>query len=280
MHRHQIARSLVAVDDGVRLAVHAAVDRVHQPVAPAGLRMLEERRGQNAFAGGREGHVDRVVHAAGHDHFDRRIARPPAEDVRRARHERRLAGALVGLLGERALGPVDPAVGTRDRVRADRSRSRSASCPGTTPRADRRRRRRRCRSASRCSAARPHRAIRRTTSSLRAASSCRRRRRSCRTGRRRSCLRDARSDGACRRAAFRPCRSIPRNRRRRAGPRRRSPRRSAGRRAEDRRRARLRTRRHREHRAGCPAAFLSVRESEPNKECGDEPAGGHTESGD
>ena len=43
-HRHQIAGPLVAVDHPVRLAVHAAVNRVHQPVAPARLRMLEEGR--------------------------------------------------------------------------------------------------------------------------------------------------------------------------------------------------------------------------------------------
>ena len=74
--------------------------------------MLEKGGGQDPFAGGREGHIDRVVHAAVHDRFNHAVARTPAEDVRGLGHERGLAGPLVGLLGERTLGPVDRAVET------------------------------------------------------------------------------------------------------------------------------------------------------------------------
>ncbi len=110
-HRHEIAGSRVAVDDAMDLAIDAAVDCVHQRVAPPLLRMLEERCGEDAFPGGGEGHVHGVVHAAGHDDLDFAARRAPAQNVRRAGDERRLAGPLVGLLGERALRPVDPAVG-------------------------------------------------------------------------------------------------------------------------------------------------------------------------
>ena len=110
--RHQIARSFVAVDDRVRLAVHAPIDRVNQGIAAAHLRMLQERRRQHPFAGGRERDVDRIVHPAGHHRLDHGVAGTPAKDVRSACHQRRLARAFVGLLGERAFGPIDPAVGT------------------------------------------------------------------------------------------------------------------------------------------------------------------------
>ncbi len=114
-HGHQVARPRVPVEDVVRLPVDAAIDGVDQGIAPARLWMLEKRRADDALAGRREGDVDGVVHAAGHDHFDRRIPRPPPEDVRGAGHERGLPQPLAGLLRERALGPVDPAVRTEIR---------------------------------------------------------------------------------------------------------------------------------------------------------------------
>ena len=110
--RHQIARSFVAVDDRVRLSVQAPIDRVNQRIAAPQLRMLQERRRQYPFAGGRERDVDRIVHPAGHDRLDRGVAGTPAKDVRRSCDERRSARSFVGLLGERAFGPVDPAVRT------------------------------------------------------------------------------------------------------------------------------------------------------------------------
>ena len=48
--RHQIAGPLVAVEDVVRLAVDAAVDGVDDRVPLARLRMLQEGRGEDAFA--------------------------------------------------------------------------------------------------------------------------------------------------------------------------------------------------------------------------------------
>ena len=173
--------------------------------------------------------------------FDRRVARPPAEDVRRARHERRLAGTLVGLLGERALGPVDPAVGTEigsvQIVGAAGERLR----PGTIPRAvgdavavgvgqlpDARRRRDIQRSVEPHRAFRQHHLVGEDDARVEAAVAVR-------------VFEPDDAVRACRRAASRPGRSIPRSRRHRAGPRRRSRRRSAGRRAEDRPRARPRS---------------------------------------
>ena len=58
------------VDHGVLLSVHATVDGVHQAVAPAQLRMLDEGCGEDPLAGRGEGYVDRIVHAPGHDDVD------------------------------------------------------------------------------------------------------------------------------------------------------------------------------------------------------------------
>jgi ComF family protein len=74
---------------------------VNQRVAPSLLGMLEERRREDALAGRGEGHVHRVVHAAGHHDLDLAAGRTPAQDVRRAGDERRLAGPLGGALARR-----------------------------------------------------------------------------------------------------------------------------------------------------------------------------------
>ena len=78
--------------------------------------MDEKRRREDAFAARREDDIDRVVHAAGHDWLDAAAVGPASEDVRRLGDERRLAGALIPLLGKRSLGPVNPAV--RAEIRA------------------------------------------------------------------------------------------------------------------------------------------------------------------
>ncbi len=109
-HGHQVARPLVAIDDAVLLAVHAAVDGVHERIAAPELRMLEKRGCEDPFALRREGDLHRVVHAAGHHHFNARVPGPPPQDVCGTRDEGSLAGAIVGLLRERPFGPVDPAV--------------------------------------------------------------------------------------------------------------------------------------------------------------------------
>ena len=100
-----------SVDDIVDLAVNAAVDGVNEAVALAAAGMDEERCREDSLAAGREHDIDGVIHAAGHHRLDQRSLGPFAEDVRRPRHERRLAGSFVGLLGERSLAPIDPAVG-------------------------------------------------------------------------------------------------------------------------------------------------------------------------
>src|SRR5205823_216484 len=54
----------------------------------------------------------RVVHSAGHHRLEPAAVRSAAEYVRGARYEGSFAGAFVGLLGECALAPINPAVGT------------------------------------------------------------------------------------------------------------------------------------------------------------------------
>ena len=98
------------------LAVDAAVNRVDQAVALAAAGIHKEGRREDPLAAGSEDDVDRVVHAAGHDRLDAGSIRPAAEDMGRPRDERRLARPLVGLLGERPLAPVDPAVGPEIRA--------------------------------------------------------------------------------------------------------------------------------------------------------------------
>ena len=60
-HGHEIGPGArVSVEDVVRLAIHAAVDCVDQPVALTAARMLEEGAGENAFAGASESEPDRM----------------------------------------------------------------------------------------------------------------------------------------------------------------------------------------------------------------------------
>ena len=163
-HRHKLgAGPFVLVDRCVVLAVDAAVDGVNQAVALAAGRTLQKGGGEDAFAAGREDDVHRVVHPAGHHRLDAGAVGPAAEDVGGLRDERRLARTLIGLLREGALAPVDPAV--RAEVRAVQVVGATGQRLALEPfaHAGRPRRRRRCRSASRCSAARRRRAIRRTT---------------------------------------------------------------------------------------------------------------------
>ncbi len=109
--RHQIAGPLVTVEDVVRLAVHTTVDRVHDRVSLARLRMFQECRRQDAFTLGSERHVDGIVHPACQHDLERLVRRPAAKDVRCPRHKRRPTRPRMRLLREGPLGPVDPAVG-------------------------------------------------------------------------------------------------------------------------------------------------------------------------
>ena len=77
--------------------------------------MDQEGRRQQPLTLRREGHLDRIVHAARQDVLDRPSFDPSAEDVRRPGHERFPPGALIGLFRKRPLRPVDPAVETEVR---------------------------------------------------------------------------------------------------------------------------------------------------------------------
>ncbi len=97
-------------DGVVDLAVDAPVDGVDQAITLAAPGMDEERGGEDGFAAGGEDDIHGVIHPAGHDRFDAGPIGAAAEDVGRAGREGRSAGPLVGLAGESALAPVDPAV--------------------------------------------------------------------------------------------------------------------------------------------------------------------------
>ena len=116
---HQVrSRALHAavVEHVVDLAEDAAVDRVADAVAETRLGEVDERAGEQRFALRREGDLDRVVHAAGHDDVEVRPVGTGAVDVGGLVVEGLSVAELVGLLGERALGPVDVAV--RPEIRA------------------------------------------------------------------------------------------------------------------------------------------------------------------
>src|SRR4029453_4934687 len=106
----QTAGPLGPLDGGVPLSIQAAVDGVNQSIAASKLWLFDEGGCQETLARLCEGDVHRIVHPTGHDDIDRRVPRTPAKNVRRLGHKWRLAWSLVGLLGEGALGPVDPSV--------------------------------------------------------------------------------------------------------------------------------------------------------------------------
>ena len=95
----------------VLLAEDAAVKGMGDTVAPAGLGEVDERGGEDGLAVRREGDLDGVVHAAGHDDVEVGSVGLGAEDVGGAVVDGGAAGAGVVLLGEGSLGPVDPPVG-------------------------------------------------------------------------------------------------------------------------------------------------------------------------
>ena len=79
-------------------------------VAAAQFRMLDEGGRQQPFPPGREDHIHGVVHPSGQDRLDPGIWGPPPEDMGGAGDQGRTVRPFVGLLGEGALGPVDPTV--------------------------------------------------------------------------------------------------------------------------------------------------------------------------
>src|SRR5262245_25198938 len=107
---HQIPSFFVLVDDVVNLSVNAAVNRVDQSIAFAAAGMLEEGRGENALAFRRERDIDWIIHSTRHYGFDNSALGAAAEDVRRAGLECSSFRAVVTLLRECALAPIDPAV--------------------------------------------------------------------------------------------------------------------------------------------------------------------------
>ena len=106
----------MVIDDVVILAVDTAVDGMDQAVTEAAARVHQEGSGEDPLAAGGKDHLDRIIHAAGHDRLDAGTVRAGAKDVRGARDQGRPARSLVSLLGEGTLAPVDPAV--RAQVRA------------------------------------------------------------------------------------------------------------------------------------------------------------------
>ena len=105
----------MAVENVVDFAVHASINGVDQPIALATAGMLKKSRRKNPLAGGGENAIDRIVHAARHDRLDAASIRPAAENVRGFSLENLVVGERVGLLGECALAPVNPAI--RSQVR-------------------------------------------------------------------------------------------------------------------------------------------------------------------
>ena len=108
-HGQEVARARVAVERGLLLAIHAAVDCMQQTVALTAAG-LDERAAQEALARRVERDPDRIVHATREHRFEARAVGPCAKDVRGARDEWLAGRECVALLGERALRPVNPAV--------------------------------------------------------------------------------------------------------------------------------------------------------------------------
>ena len=109
-HRHQFAGARMVVQHTVPLAVDAAVYGVDQAVAPAAGGVLQKRRREDAFAGGGEHDIHRVVHPAGHHRLVRAARRMAAKNMRRTRHPLGAPERRIPLLRECALAPVNPSV--------------------------------------------------------------------------------------------------------------------------------------------------------------------------
>src|SRR5690242_16235601 len=77
--------------------------------------VLKEGGGEDALAAGGEDDFDGIVHAAGHDRLDAGAVGARSEDVGGAGGEFFAVGQRVGLFGERAFAPVNPAVGAQIR---------------------------------------------------------------------------------------------------------------------------------------------------------------------
>jgi len=109
-HGHEVAGPFVTGEHAMILAVDAAVDRMHDAVAPAIGRPLEERRRQKPLAGARECHVDRIVHASGENDLQFRAVGPGPKHVRGTGRPAGPADEVVRLFRERPLREIDPPV--------------------------------------------------------------------------------------------------------------------------------------------------------------------------
>src|SRR5688572_12342665 len=101
----------MTIEHIVVFTINAAVKRVDEPVAFTAGGMLKKCAGQNALAFRGEGQTDRIIHATGHYWLNAGAIRPRAEDVRGARGEFFSIRKCVGLFGEGAFAPVNPAIG-------------------------------------------------------------------------------------------------------------------------------------------------------------------------
>src|SRR5215510_3762091 len=100
----------MAVSGAINLTVDAAINGVNEAVSFPGFGLVNESRGEESFAPGREGDVHRIIHPAGHHDFQTRTVWTFPEDMGCAALEGFASTQIVGLLGEGALAPVDPAV--------------------------------------------------------------------------------------------------------------------------------------------------------------------------
>src|SRR5688572_20763476 len=106
----EIPGFLVVINDIMDLSVNAAINRMNQPVPLPTARVLEERRGKDAFPLRRKSDIHRIIHPAGHDRLDNPTLGPTSKNMRRARYKRLPVWSLVGLLRERAFAPVNPSI--------------------------------------------------------------------------------------------------------------------------------------------------------------------------
>ncbi len=71
-----------------------------------------------------DGHFDWVIHATGHDRFDRATFEPTAKDMRGFGCQRFAIDQFVFLFSKSAFAPIDPAIASPYTVRVDRWHNR------------------------------------------------------------------------------------------------------------------------------------------------------------
>ena len=108
--RQQVPRPRMPSKHAMLLAKHPPVHGMHDAVALSTGRVREKRGREQPVARCGEGHIDRVVHAAGHHRFKIRVVIAAAEDMPCPRAPPRLPHQVVRLLGKRPLRELDPPI--------------------------------------------------------------------------------------------------------------------------------------------------------------------------